>query len=142
MSQKEPNGLKKLDIFIVRFLPLLLFLFLGGTIIDCWNGVFRYAFSLLHSNSIFYALALFLISLADKRYHCIWNRAMYIELIVFPLISYIDEKTGMFPDAESLLILLSVTWFVTAFASVVLAVRHFLKPRIRKYKKGRDGHGR
>ena len=138
MNQKA----KKINVFIVRFLPLMLFTIIGTTILDCWNGIFRYDFSLLHSNSLFYALALFFVSLADSKYHCVWNRAMYIELMVVPLVNYIDAKVGIFPTAEGLLITLSVTWVLTLIATIFLAVRHFVRPRIKKYRKRRAGDGR
>lgn len=138
MSQKE----KKIDVFIVRFLPLILFLILGNVLIDSWRGISQYPFNLFHSNSVLYALALFFISLADNKYHCIWNRAMYVELMVFPLVKYIDAKAGIFPTVESLLITLTVTWFITAILTIFLAVRHFVRPRIKKYRKRRAGDGR
>ena len=142
MSQKEPNGLKKLDVFLIRFLPLVLFIFLGDILVDSWRGISQYPFNLFHSNSVLYALVLFFVSLADKKYHCVWNRAMYIELIIFPLINYTDAKIGIFANTEELLLTLTVTWFLTVLATVILATRHFLKPRIKRYGKGRDGHGR
>lgn len=138
MSQKA----KKIDVFIVRFLPLILFLILGDILIDSWKGISQYPFNLFHSNSVLYALALFFVSLADSKYHCVWNRAMYIELMVVPLVNYIDAKVGIFPSVESLLITLSVTWVLTLVATVFLAVRHFLRPRFKRFRKRRDEDGR
>lgn len=142
MNQKWENRLKRLDVFLIRFLPLVLFIFLGDILIDSWHGISQYPFNLFHSNSVLYAFVLFFVSLADKKYHCVWNRAMYVELIIFPLINYTDAKIGIFPDTESLLVALTITWFAAVLATVILAVRHFVRPRIKKYRKRRDGHAR
>ena len=128
---------KKADVFIVRFLPLVLFFILGDVLIDSWRGISQYPFNLFHSNSILYALALFFVSLTDSKYHCVWNRAMYVELMIFPLINYADAKIGIFPDVESLLAVLTGTWFLTAGITVYLAIRHF----VRASRKRRDNHG-
>lgn len=128
---------KKADVFIVRFLPLVLFFILGDVLIDSWRGISQYPFNLFHSNSVLYALALFFVSLADKKYHCVWDRAMYVELMIFPLINYADAKIGIFPDVESLLAVLTGTWFLTAGITVYLAIRHFVKAS----RKRRANHG-
>lgn len=124
--------------FIVRFLPLVLFLVLGDVLADSWRGISQYPFNLLHSNSVFYALALFFVSLADRKYHCVWNRVMYAELAVFPLINYIDAKTGLFPDVRTLLAVLTATWVVAAAATVFLAAGHFVLVS----RKRRRNHGK
>lgn len=134
--------MKKLDIFLVRFLPIIMLIYIGVTILYAWNGIRMPCNIYIFSNSFIYSLVLFFVSLADKKYHCVWNRAMYIEMMVFPLINYADSKFAIFPTAEGLLITLSVTWIAALVATVFLAVRHFLKPRIKRYRKGRDGHGR
>ena len=62
---------------------------------------------------------------------------MYVELMIFPLINYADAKIGIFPDVESLLAVLTGTWFLTAGITVYLAVRHF----VRTSRKRRANHG-
>lgn len=134
--------MKKLDIFLVRFLPIIMLIYIGVTILYAWNGIRMPCNVYIFSNSFIYSLVLFFVSLADKKYHCVWNRAMYIEMMVVPLINYADSKFVIFPTAEGLLITLSVSWIAALVATIILAVRHFLKPRIKRYRKGRDGHGR
>lgn len=124
--------MRKLDIFIVRFIPIVLFLIIAIDIIYCWNGINNLAFNHLHYNSFIYALALFLISLSNPKYHCVWNRAMYVELMLVPLINYADAKWCIFPDAVPMLITLSATWIIAALVTVILALRHFIKPRLKK----------
>lgn len=136
MSQRETGRLKKADVFIVRFLPLVLFIMLGDIILDSWRGISQYPFNLLHSNSAIYSSALFFISLADRKYHCIWNRAMYVVLIITPLINYLDAKFSIFNDVTTLIAVISVTWFLAAIVTVFLAVRHFVIAMRKKYRRG------
>lgn len=126
------KNLKKVDVFIVRFLPILLFIYLTKIVIDCWNGVSQYPFNMLHSNSFIYAAALFFVSLSNSRYHCIWNRAMYIELMLIPIVNYIDAKYSIFADAYSAMVFASITLILTLIATIILAVRHFIITRKRK----------
>ena len=139
---KKRQRLKIRDIFLVRFLPIVMLIYIGMNIIYAWDGTIFTDSDFMFANSFIYSLVLFFVSLAGKRYHCVWNRAMYIEMMVVPLINYADSKFAIFPTAEGLLITLSVTWIAALVATAVLAVRHFLKPRIKRYRRGRDGHGR
>lgn len=115
------------DIYIVRFLPIILFFISGNTILELWKGVNNDSFLLLHSESVIYSSALFLISLSNDKYHCVWNRVMYLELIIVPIINYIDNKFCIFPEAESLLYVISLTWIATLVLTTYLAIRHFWK---------------
>lgn len=135
------RNLKRLDVFVVRFLPLLLFIYMIKIIIDSWHGISQYPFNLLHSNSFFYASALFLVSLSDSKYHCVWNRAMYIELMLVPILNYLDAKFVLFTDVYSALMVISVTIGMTVIATVVLAVRHFIRTNRRRISNGKDRRG-
>lgn len=124
--------MKGIDVAIVRLLPLVLYIDNVVYIIRAWDGYKDEVAALFHSNSVIYAAALFFISLSNKKYHCIWNRAMYVELIVIPLVNYLDAKFGIFPTTEGLLIVTSSTWIITFIITTYLAVRHFMKKRIKK----------
>lgn len=126
--------MKKIDITVVRFIPIILFLFIAIDLIYCWNGIDFTLFNHLHYNSFIYALSLFLISLSNPKYHCVWNRAMYAELMIVPLINFADAKWGIFPDAVLMLAVLSSTWVITFIVTIFLAIRHFVKIRLKKYE--------
>lgn len=126
--------MKKIDITVVRFIPIILFLFIAIDLIYCWNGIDFTLFNHLHYNSFIYALSLFLISLSNPKYHCVWNRAMYVELMIVPLINFADAKWCIFPDAVLMLAVLSSTWVIAFIATIVLAIRHFVKIRLKKYE--------
>lgn len=130
--------MKGLDVFIVRFLPFLLYIIIGINIWGCWNGESFEAFNLLHGNSAIYATSLFFISLAHKRYHCVYNRAMYIFLIFTPIFNYLDYKFEIFDTAESYLYVIVASYGLTAVVTAYLAIRHFVQVTKRRMSNGRE----
>ena len=129
--------MKGLDVFIVRFLPFILFVITGINIICCANGIDVRDSYYLHSHSVIYASALFLISLCNKRYHCVWNRAMYIYLIITPCLNYIDVKLDLLPYHYGTLVFVVVLYGVTALITAYLAIKHFVNASKRRMNNGR-----
>lgn len=128
--------MKGLDIFVVRFIPFIIFaLFLFGTIYTCIVGEAPILYY-FHSNSAPYALALFLISLANKRYHCIYNRAMYVFLILVPIINYLEVKFNLFRSDESFVFSMIIITTATIIVTAYLAIKHFITISKRKLKNG------
>lgn len=130
--------MKGFDVFVVRFLPFVVYAIVCIQIINCWLGIDYYPFNLLHSNSAIYAGALFLISLANRRYHCIWNRAMYVFLIIVPIFNYLDGHFIFFEDVEAYLWVISATSILTALITAYLAIRHFIQASKRRLENGRE----
>ena len=124
--------MRNLDKLIVRILPFILYIILGVEIVLCWNGVDISLVNLLHGNSVLYATALFLISLSNRRYHCKYNRYMYVLLIAVPVINFLDGVFNIFPIVDTYLIAISVLYFVVAFITAFLAIKHFIKVNINK----------
>lgn len=118
--------MKGLDVLIVRLLPFILFVITGINIICCSCGIDVRESYYLHSHSAIYATALFLISLCNKRYHCIWNRAMYIYLIFIPISNYLDIKIDFVPTNYHGYIFIIVPYVVTMFITAYLAIKHFV----------------
>lgn len=129
--------MKGMDVLVVRFLPFIIYAIVCVQIINCWLGIDYYPFNLLHSNSAIYASALFAISLANKKYHCVYNRAMYIFLIVVPIFNYLDGYFVFFEDVDAYLWVISIASILTALITAYLAIRHFLQGVIRKMNNGR-----
>lgn len=125
--------MRKLDIFVVRFIPIVIFVYIAIVFILAWQGYYNTLNEYILGNSFIYALSLFLISLSNPKYHCVWNRAMYAELMIVPLINFADAKWRIFPDAVLMLSVLSSTWVIAFIATIILAVRHFVKIRLKKY---------
>ena len=128
--------MKGLDVFIVRLLPFVLFVITGVNIICCACGIDVRDSYYLHSHSAIYATALFLISLCNKRYHCIWNRAMYVFLIVVPCLNYLDKKLDYLPYNEWTYIIIAILYLSTIVATAYLAIKHFVGVSKRRMSHG------
>lgn len=129
--------MKKLDVFLVRYIPIFMLVYISINIFYAWKGIVFTDIDFLFANSFIYSLVLFFVSLADKKYHCVWNRAMYVEMMLVPAINYADSKFTIFPTAEGLLTALSVTVVLTIAVTIYLAIRHF----VRASRKRRFSHG-
>lgn len=119
--------MKGLDVLIVRLLPFVLFILLCVNLLCCWLQVEAVIDTYeLHSNSVIYALSLFLISLSNKKYHCIYNRAMYVFLIVLPIFNFIDAKFLVCATDLSYMITVTVMFAITLITTAYLAIKHFV----------------
>ena len=128
--------MKGLDVLIVRLLPFVLFIILGVNIASCYCGLDVTVSYELHGNSALYALGLFLISLANKRYHCIWNRAMYVFLIFVPTLNFLDATFYFVPSDMVYLGLILGTYLLTIIITAYLAIRHFVLMSKRRLDNG------
>lgn len=128
--------MKGLDVFIVRFLPFILFVITGANTILCACGIDVRDGYYLHSHSAIYATALFFISLCNKRYHCVWNRAMYIYLIIVPILNYLDKKFDFIPYDYWGFIITMILYLGTAIITAYLAIKHFVNASKRRMSHG------
>ena len=119
--------MNKIDVVIVRFLPFVLYILIGvcTTLIICGKDIGE--FYLIHGNSAIYATAMYIISLSNRRYHCKWNRAMYLFLIVVPIINYVDARWCIIPDERAYIIVFNTAYIGVALWTATMAVRHFRK---------------
>lgn len=129
--------MKGLDIFIVRFLPFILFLVFTVNMIGSYCGIDMILSYELHGNSALYALALYGISLLNKRYHCIWNRAMYLFLIFVPILNFLDTALCFLPSERAYMTVVVISYLVTVVATAFLAIRHFIQASKRRLENGR-----
>lgn len=128
--------MKGLDVFIVRFLPFILFIVFGFNVLCCYNDIDITITYNLHGNSALYALALYFISLSNKKYHCEWNRAMYIYLIVVPIFNFLDAIFDFVLDVDTYLLILNVSYLFTALVTAYLAIKHFVTMSKRRLDNG------
>lgn len=126
--------MNRIDVVIVRFLPFVLYILIGvcTTLIICGKDIGE--FYLIHGNSAIYAAAMYIISLSNKRYHCKWNRAMYLFLIIVPIINYVDARWCVIPDEKTYIIMFNAMYLATAMWTAVMAIRHFRRTRKDKNK--------
>lgn len=130
--------MKGLDVFIVRFLPFILFLVFTTNMIGSYCGVDMILSYELHGNSALYALALYGISLSNKRYHCIWNRAMYLFLIFVPILNFLDAALCLLPSERAYMTVVVISYLATVVATAFLAIRHFVLMSKRRLDNGRE----
>ena len=128
--------MKGLDVLVVRFLPFLLYVIVGINTICCFCGVDVTLSYELHGNSALYAIGFFLISLANSRYHCIWNRAMYLFLVLLPIINFVDSAFYIFPTDTSYMLTVVIFYILTAFITAYLAIKHFVTMSKRRLERG------
>lgn len=119
--------MKGLDVFVVRFLPFILYVVVGINTVCCYCGIDVTLSYELHGNSALYAIGFFLVSLANSKYHCVWNRAMYLFLIVLPVINFIDSAFYIFPSDTAYMLTMLILYFLTAIITAFLAIRHFVQ---------------
>ena len=126
--------MKGLDVLIVRFIPFVLFVIYVGSIIYCCFHDQIPHFYYLHGHSAIYASALFIISLANRRYHCSWNRAMYLFFIVLPIINYLEAKFNILPSDITSLYFVVIITSITIISTAYLAIRHFVQISKRRFE--------
>lgn len=129
--------MKKWDILIVRFLPFILFIIFGMNVLFSCIDRDPFVSYELHGNSVLYAVSLFLISLVNKRYHCVWNRAMYVFLIFVPLLNYVDSVFYIIPSDRAYILTINISYILTSLITAYLAIRHFVQGVKRKMNNGR-----
>jgi hypothetical protein len=128
--------MKGLDVFVVRFLPFILFLIFGINLHCAYNFIDITITYNLHSNSFLYASALYFISLSNKKYHCTYNRAMYIFLIVVPIFNFLDECFVFFENFDYYIAFMYRLFSLTALITAYLAIKHFVQISKRRMTHG------
>ena len=117
--------MRNLDVFVVRFLPFVVFVIIGIDIIFLIQGVDITDLYYLHSNSILYASGLYAISYSNKRFHCRYNRYMLLFLIFTPIINYLEAKFFIFPNEQLYLSFVISLYATTMVITSYLAIEHF-----------------
>ncbi len=130
--------MKGLDVAIVRLLPFILYIIFGVNLLCCSFGVDITLFYELHGNSAIYATALYLISLSNKKYHCKWNRAMYLFLIVVPIMNFLDSAFDIISDVRTYYIVIYIVYAIVAIYTAYHAIKHFVELSIRRMNNGRQ----
>lgn len=121
--------MRGLDVAVVRFMPFIMYLFIGYVIISAWCGRYVIEAEFLFGNSLLYSTGFLVVSLSNKKYHCKWNRCMYAMLVLTPLINYLDAMFDLFKEAEQQLLFMSFIWIITAFSTMCLAMNSFFFKR-------------
>lgn len=130
--------MKGLDVAIVRLLPFILYIIFGVNMWCCYAGIDVTLFYKLHGNSAIYATALYLISLSNKKYHCKWNRAMYLFLIFVPIFNFLDGLFDFVKEVRIYLFIIYALHFLVGIYTAYHAIKHFVELSIRRMNNGRQ----
>lgn len=117
--------MRNLDVFVVRFLPFVVFAFIGVDIVFLIQGIDITDLYYLHSNSVLYSSGLYAISYSNKRFHCRYNRYMLLFLIFTPIINYLEAKFFIFPSEQIYLSFVISLYATTMVITSYLAIEHF-----------------
>ena len=118
--------MRNLDVFVVRFLPFVVFVFIGVDIAFLIQGIDITDLYYLHSNSILYSSGLYAISYSNQRFHCRYNRYMLLFLIFTPIINYLEAKFFIFPSEHFYLSFVISLYATTMVITLYLAIDHFM----------------
>jgi hypothetical protein len=133
---------RNLDVFVVRFLPFVVFAIIGVDIVFLIQGIDITDLYYLHSNSILYASGLYAISYSNKRFHCKYNRYMLLFLIFTHIINYLEAKFFIFPSEQFYLSFVISLYATTMVITSYLAIDHFrLAVKRRKLNNKENGSG-
>jgi NADH:ubiquinone oxidoreductase subunit 3 (subunit A) len=133
---------RNLDIFVVRFLPFVVFAIIGVDIVFLIQGIDITDLYYLHSNSMLYASGLYAISYSNKRFHCKYNRYMLLFLIFTPIINYLEAKFFIFPSEQFYLSFVISLYATIMVITSYLAIDHFrLAIKRRKLNNKENGSG-
>lgn len=117
--------MKSIDVYIVRYVPVLMFIYSGIDIFLANIGRITSGVFLSFGHNFLYAASLFIISLSNSRYHCSWNRGLYGFLIATPFINYADSKAGIFATTEEYLSFFTLFYLTSLFATLSMSLIHY-----------------
>lgn len=124
--------MKSIDVYIVRYVPVLMFIYSGIDIFLANAGRITSGVFLAFGHNLLYAASLFIISLSNSRYHCSWNRGLYAFLIATPFINYADSKAGIFATAEEYLSFFTFFYFTSFLTTLIKAATHYKNGKRKK----------
>lgn len=124
--------MKGLDVTVVRFIPFIICFHILYVLYKAWNGISVHENEFVFGNSFIFAFSMFIISISNKKYHCKWNRAQYLVLMILPIIGFIDYKFDIISEAEHSIIITTSLIVASLIYTFVMSLNHFLFKRIRK----------
>ena len=77
---------------------------------------------------------MYVVSLSNKKYHCVYNRLMYIVLILTPVINFLDYEFEIFEPTNSQYVFMLYMYLVVLAITAFLAVKHFAQAIKRRKK--------
>lgn len=120
---------------IARISIISMSLYLLLVICLAWFGVSVYEYNYIFGHNLLSDVLLLCICQENNRYHCRYMRFQCYNLIFTDVLGFTDDMFALFEDAVTQLIVLSISWFLSASITVALAIQHFR--RVNRVNKGR-----
>lgn len=124
-----------MDKFIVRFSVLALNVYMIVALVYAMNGVDISEYDYIFTDSALMGLVLTTLVHVQGRYHCKWIRALCYNLILIPVINFVDCRYPLFETAEDYIYFVTSVISISIIATIILAINHFIK--VRKVTKNR-----
>lgn len=122
-----------MDKFIVRFSIISLNIYMLIVLIYAFNGIDISDYDYIFTDSVLFGIVLTTVVHVQGRYHCKWIRALCYNLIIVPMINFVDCKFDLFRADEYLIYTYCGLLLLGIFMTIILAINHFKK--VRKLKK-------
>lgn len=118
-----------MDRFIVRLSILALNVYMIVVTILAYNGIDISYLDYIFTDSVLFGIVLTTLCHTQGRYHCVWMRALCYNLIVIPLLNFIDYQYVLFDTAEHLIYAIGFLISINILATIILAINHFRRVR-------------
>lgn len=116
-----------MDKFIVRLTIISMTIYMAISLLYAWNGVLISEYDSVFCCSLSSGVLLNVLVYSQGNYHCVYMRGLSANLVATPLLVFLDGYYNLFEDSDSLIITMSVMWFLGVYSTIVLAVEHFMK---------------
>lgn len=119
---------KRLEICIIRLYPFIANILELITLILVLMGYNPIYLNYIFGYSLFSTFCFYLISKNNPKYHCKWNRALYLNLMAVCTFDLLDSLFN-FISVEWYVILTSVSWIVCVTYTSYRCILHFTYKR-------------
>lgn len=116
-----------MDKFIVRISILALNIYMLIVLLFALNGIDISIYDYLFTNSMLFGVVLTTLVHAQGKYHCKWIRFLCYDLILIPLVNYVDAKYYLFNSIECCIYAYCAISGLSIIITIYLAIRHFSK---------------
>ena len=125
-----------MDKFLVRFSILALNVYMVIATVYAFNGIDISEYDYLFTNSFLFGALLTSLCHAHGRYHCVWMRALCYNLMIMPLLNFIDAEVVLFGTIEQCIYTFCAIFAINILATIILAINHFRLVRkvLKKHK--------
>lgn len=128
-----------MDKFIVRLSAIVLNLYILLSALTAYYGTDISVCDFIFTDSLLFGILLSVLCHKQGRYHCVWMRALCYNLVLIPIVNFIDGMFVLFDTAESLIYTIVAVTMSSTILTISMAVNHFYKVRKSINKRKSEG---